>query len=88
MTDMTREYELVEGLYCELDFEFCNDGTMDSAAITSIKLPDGTWLNLPAPIFVHTHELSEFAEREKAERDADWAAEDRLDRRRSWQEGL
>jgi len=32
--------------------------------------------------------LAEFAEREKAERDADWAAEDRLDRRRSWQEGL
>ena len=88
MTDMTREYELVEGLYCELDFEFCNDGTMDSAAITSIKLPDGTWLTLPAPIFVHTDALAEFAEREKAERDADWAAEDRLDRRRSWQEGL
>lgn len=88
MTDMTREYELVEGLYCELDFEFCNDGTMDSAAITSIKLPDGTWLTLPAAIFVHTNELSKFAEREKAERDADWAAEDRLDRRRSWQEGL
>ena len=88
MIDMTREYELVEGLHCELDFEFCNDGTMDSAAITSIKLPDGTWLTLPAAIFVHTNELSKFAEREKAERDADWAAEDRLDRRRSWQEGL
>ena len=88
MTDMTREYELVEGLHCELDFEFCNDGTMDSAAITSIKLPDGTWLTLPAPIFVHTNELSEFAEREKAERDADWAAEDRLDRQRSWEESL
>ncbi len=88
MIDMTREYELVEGLHCELDFEFCGDGTMDSAAITSIKLPDGTWLSLPAPIFVHTRELAKFAEREKAERDADWAAEERFDRRRLWQEGL
>ena len=83
MSDMTREYELVEGLHCELDFEFCGDGTMDSAAITSIKLPDGTWLSLPAPIFVHTRELAKFAER-----DADWAAEERFDRRRLWQEGL
>ena len=88
MTDMTRFVELVEGLYCELDFEFCNDGTMDSAAITSIKLPDGTWLTLPAPIFVHTDRLAEFAEREKAERDADWAAEERLDRHRSWEDNL
>jgi hypothetical protein len=88
MTDMTREYELIEGLYCEFDFEFCNDNTMDSAAITSIKLPNGTWLTLPAPIFVHTDRLAAFAEREKAERDADWAAENRLDRRRSWEDGL
>jgi hypothetical protein len=78
MTDMTRNYELVEGLHCELDFEFCSDGTMDSAFITSIKLPDGTWLALPAPILVYTDKLAEFAQTELAERSADWAAEERF----------
>ena len=79
MTDMTREYELVEGLYCQIDFKFCGDGTADYSAITAIKLPDGEWLALPAPIHVFTEDLREFAEAEYAEQLADWRAEDRLD---------
>ena len=79
MPDMTREHELVEGLFCEIDFQFCGDGTMDDAAITAIKLPDGEWLALPAPIPVYTRDLAEFAEAEYAEQLADWRAEDRLD---------
>ena len=79
MTDMTREHELVEGLFCEIDFQFCGDGTMDDAAITAIKLPDGTWLALPAPIHVFTEDLREFAEAEYAERQADWDAERKHD---------
>ena len=86
MTDMTREYELVEGLHCELDFEFCNDGTMDSAVITAIKMPDGTWLNLPAPILVYTDELAEFARDEYSEVRADWEAEERVNNQRFWRD--
>lgn len=79
MKGMTREYELVEGLHCELNFEFCTDGTMDSAVITALKMPDGTWLTLPAPILVYTDELAEFARAEHSERRADWDAEERFD---------
>ena len=79
MTDMTREYELVEGMYCQIDFKFCGDGTADYSAITAIKLPDGEWLALPAPIPVYTRDLAEFAEAEYAERQADWDAERKHD---------
>ena len=76
MAHMTREFEVVEGLHCELEFKFSGDGSVDEIAITHIKMPDGTWHELPAAIFIYTDELREFAEAEKAERDADWRAEE------------
>ena len=71
----------------------CSDGPDDELiAKVVVEIDLDFWpvfrLGWSVPTGELQNELSEFAEREKAERDADWAAEDRLDRRRSWEDGL
>ena len=77
--DLTREYEIVEGLRCEIEFTF-DDGSLATAYVTHIQLRDGSWVALSTPYpSVWSEDLREFAEAEKAESDADSRAESKLD---------
>jgi hypothetical protein len=87
MSTYILEYNFADGLTCMVEAGV-SEGECHDQRIVSIALNDGTWHNLPSPVEVWDDKLADEFEKHADEVSREWAAEDRLDRQRSWEESL
>ena len=86
--DTTFEAEVAEGLWFMVGACIDHGDNVNRCDLVEIKLPSGEFQVLGEPISWMDDDLCDRAVEQHQEASADWAAEDRLDRRRSWEGGL